>query len=137
MPEFIAERSSSSTRALQAYLVLISSAWNRQTITYGIISQNHMQFGNGGILACPLGCILGWCYEQGLPPLTALVVNDITGLPGDGFGVVDGEDYPAALQHVFRFNWFSIFPPELAALDAAGSRAAAGTLRPPAKRLYS
>jgi hypothetical protein len=136
MPRKIADESHDGTQAFQAYLVLIGLAWNRQTITYGKLSQNQMKFGQGGILADPLGCIMGWCYENGLPPLTALVVNGETGLPGEGLYVERPGELPAAQQKVFRFNqeaggWYSLFPPSADELEAAGQRAGAGTLRLP------
>lgn len=96
------------TRALQAYLVLIGAAWEHKLLTYGSLSQQQMKYGDGGILAPVLGCIMGWCHEQGLPPLTVLVVNAETGLPGDGLTTV--ADFPAAMQRVFRFNWFDLMP---------------------------
>jgi hypothetical protein len=122
-------------RALQAYLVLIGLAWNRQTITYGEISEYQMEFGHGGILSGPLGCIMGWCHEQGLPALTVLVVNDKTGIPGDGLVTVEGENFPAAQQKVFQCNWFSLFPPSISELEEAGKRALDGNLRTPSKRV--
>lgn len=136
MPRRFADESHDGTRALQAYLVLIGLAWTRQTITYGQLSQNQMKYGQGGILADPLGCIMGWCYENGLPPLTALVINGETGLPGGGLYVERPGDLPAAQQKVFGFNsgsggWYSLFPPDPDELEAAGRRAATGTLRAP------
>lgn len=129
--ELFADDSHVKTRALQAYLVLIGLAWNRQTITYGDLSQDRMEFGHGGILASPLGCIMGWCYENGLPPLTALVVNGETGIPGEGLYVERPGDLPAAQQEVFEFNWYSLFPPDINELEASGKRAGADTLREP------
>src|SRR4029077_14110375 len=94
------DESATATRALQAYLVLIGLASNRQLITYGLLSKHQMEYGDGGILAFPLGCIMGWCYENALPPLTVLVVNKETGIPGAGLGTVEDKDYPAAQQRV-------------------------------------
>src|SRR5215210_2778499 len=122
MPLFFRDDSKVPTRALQAYLVLISLAWNRQTITYGALSVDYMDYGPGGILDRSLGCIMGWCYENGLPALTALVVNDDTGIPGEGLGTVEDDDFPAAQQRVFAHNWFELFPPTVAELEAAGQR---------------
>jgi hypothetical protein len=129
--ELFSDRSHVNTRALQAYLVLIGLAWNRQTITYGQLSQDQLEFGHGGILASPLGCIMGWCYENGLPPLTALVVNNDSGLPGEGLIVEPQAELPAAQQRVFEFNWYSIFPPDIRELENAEQRAAAGNLQLP------
>ena len=132
MPLQFANDSHVHTRALQIYMVLVGLAWNRQTITYGELSQRQMEgFGGGGILSKPLGCIMGWCYENGLEPLTVLVVNDQTGVPGFGLMTVPNEDWPAAQQRVFHFNWFSVFPPSLEVLKGAGQRATAGTLIAP------
>jgi len=120
------------TRALQIYLVLVSLAWNRQTITYGAISREQMdRYGDGGIINRPLGCIMGWCYENGLEPLTVLVVNEETGVPGGGLITVPNGDWPGAQQRVYSFNWFSVMPPSLDELREAGQRAEAGTLREP------
>ncbi len=129
--------SSVSKRALQAYLVLIGLAWNRQTITYGDLSADQMGgYGRGGILANVLGCIMGWCYENGLPPLTSIVVNNQTGIPGEGLTTADEDDFPAAQQAVFRQNWFEIVPPSVEELAEAGKRAGAEQLNKPPKRLW-
>jgi hypothetical protein len=116
---------------LRRYLVLVSLAWNNQLITYGALSQRQMKYGDGGILAPVLGCIMGWCHELGLPPLTTLVVNGDTGVPGGGLITVADADFPAAMQRVFKFNWFDLVPPTVAELEACGNRAKAGQLRNP------
>jgi len=83
------ENSHIHTRALQIYQVLIGLAWNRQTITYGELSTQQMAgFGQGGILAGPLDCIMQWCDKHNLEPLTVLVVRDDTGVPGVGLTTV-------------------------------------------------
>jgi putative restriction endonuclease len=132
MPNLVEENSHVHTRALQAYLVLIGLAWNRQTITYGELSQYQMQYGQGGILAGPLGCIMGWCFENRLPSLTAIVVNSETGLPGPGLYLEVPGNLPGVQQQVFAFNWYSIFPPTVQELQDAGVRAGNGKLIPPA-----
>lgn len=131
MPNLFVDDSTVPTRAFQAYLVLIGLAWHRQTVTYGQLSQDYMEYGTGGILAAPLGCIMGWCYEQGLPPLTAIVVNDMTGIPGGGLVTVEGDDFPASQQSVFAKNWFKFSPPTIQELSEAGERVHARTLRKP------
>jgi hypothetical protein len=112
-----------ATRALQIYQVLVGLAWNRQTITYGDLSKEQMGgYGTGGILAGPLNCIMAWCQENGLEPLTVLVVTDATGVPGDGLTTVPLRDWPAAQQRVFNFNWFSLMPPSISELEDASRR---------------
>lgn len=109
------------TRSLQIYMVLIGLAWNRQTITYGMLSKDQMGgYGSGGILDRPLGCIMRWCEQNDLPPLTSLVVNERTGEPGPGLTSVSGRQWPSAQQSVFNLNWFSIFPPTVEQLQQAG-----------------
>jgi hypothetical protein len=106
------------TRALQIYLVLVGLAWNRQTITYGALSTEQMQeFGTGGILDRPLDCIMRWCVANDLEPLTVLVVRDDSGVPGQGLTTVANNDWPAAQQRVFKFNWYSVMPPTLKELE--------------------
>jgi hypothetical protein len=107
-----------STRALQIYQVLIGLAWNRQTVTYGSLSREQMEgFGGGGILNRPLERIMRWCEANHLEPLTVLVVGDDTGVPGHGLTTVANNDWPAAQQRVFKFNWYSIMPPTLEELN--------------------
>ncbi len=55
-----------------------------------------------------------WCDENGLPPLTVLVVNKKTGLPGTG--LILSTDLNADREAVFQFNWYSIVPPTSAEL---------------------
>lgn len=130
MPTYFTDNSHVHTRALQIYQVLVGLAWNRQTISYGALSTNQMGgYGSGGILDRPLGCIMGWCYENGLPPLTVLVVNDETGVPGQGLMTVPDGKWPVAQQRVFAFNWFAIMPPSLLELREAGQRAEIGNPR--------
>jgi hypothetical protein len=123
MASYFEQQSHVGTRALQAYLVLIGLAWERKTVTYGDLSREQMGgYGSGGILDRPLGAIMGWCDEHNLPPLTVLVVNDASGVPGVGLKTVPNNDWPSAQQGVFKFNWFSVVPPTRDQLDAAWRR---------------
>lgn len=108
------------TRALQIYQILIGLAANRQTITYGLLSDKMGGYagGRGGILAHPLGCIMRWCQTNELPALTTLVVDSQTGLPSVGLTTVENNQFPAECERVFRFGWFAIFPPALDELRA-------------------
>lgn len=106
------DRSTRPTRALQAWLILVSRARNRQTLTYGMLDEL-MGYGSAH-LGPILDYILKYCQANDLPPLTVLVVNKDTGLPGSGMG-----DYNFAQQEqVFRFDWFAIVPPTPEELEA-------------------
>jgi hypothetical protein len=49
-----------------------------------------------------------YCRPTRLPPLTALVVNQTTGLPGDG---LIADDLNGDRERVFGCNWYAIRPP--------------------------
>jgi hypothetical protein len=73
-----------------------------------------MHFGTAGpLLAGPLGRIMHWCDREGLPALTAIVIEKATGLPSTGLTTVQQGDFSAEQQRVFAFDWYSIFPPTL------------------------
>jgi hypothetical protein len=110
-----ADDSHHETRALQAWQILIGRAANRQTITYGQLSEQMEGYGGkrGAILSHPLGRIMRWCQANNLPALTTLVVDRITGLPKSGLTTVADDDFPAECERVFKRKWFSIFPPTL------------------------
>jgi len=67
-----------------------------------------MGFRRAGTLAHILGHIMHYCIQNDLPPLTVLVVNQDTGLPGEG---LIGADLNADRETVFNFNWFGLIPP--------------------------
>lgn len=102
------ENSTQPTRALQIWLILISKASNRQTLTYKMLAQL-LGFKGSGTLAHYLGHIQAFCCQNDLPPLTVLVVNQESGLPGSGF--IESSDLPADREKVFNYDWFGIFPP--------------------------
>ena len=62
-----------------------------------------------------------YCTENGLPPLTVLVVSEQTGLPGEGF--IAAADVPAAQMRVFQQPWLDGIAPTAEQLDDAYSRA--------------
>jgi len=94
-------------RALQMWLILIAAADNEQILTYGLLAQK-LGYQSGIILTQMLKHIMYFCRQNGLPPLTILVVNQDTGLPGDG--LVEA-DFNAGRELVFNLDWFSIVPP--------------------------
>ncbi len=64
-----------------------------------------------------LGPIMWLCEDNGWPPLTVLVVNLDTGLPGEGLSTL--EDVNEDREAVFRFNWFAVEPPQSETFRAA------------------
>jgi hypothetical protein len=120
MPTLFRDVSHHPQRALQIYLVLIGLAYNRQNVTYRHLSVNQLKYGDGGILAGPLDRIMRWCDQNRLPPLTALVVAEETGAPGDGLITVTDGNWPMAFKTVFDFDWFSIMPPTIEELESVG-----------------
>jgi len=100
---------------LQIWLILVSKAHNRQTVTYGQLAQL-LGFKGAGTLAHPLGHIMHYCIQNDVPPLTVLVVNQGTGLPGDG---LVGAELNADREAVFEFNWFGLVPPTVEQLGEA------------------
>jgi alkylated DNA nucleotide flippase Atl1 len=107
-----------SERAQQVWQVLVSAAHNRQVFTYGILA-NLIGMGPG-TLARPLGCVMKYCEQQGLPPLTVLVVGKKTGTPGSGLETVDPRHKDEQREKVFQYKWFIRLPPSAEHLEAAG-----------------
>lgn len=75
--------------------------------------------GGAGVMSQFLGPIMYYCKTNGYPPLTVLVVNQGTGLPGDGLTTI--QEINTDREGVFNFNWFSILPPECRDFEAASS----------------
>ncbi len=100
-----------SERAMQVWQILLGTAHNRQTITYGKVA-DHLEFEGAGVLGPILGCIMHYCQAKGLPPLTCLVVNQTTGLPGSGLTTV--ENLPTDREAVYRKNWYALYPVQIA-----------------------
>lgn len=76
-------------------------------MTYGHLARL-LGFERAGTLAHILGHIMHYCIQNDLPPLTVLVVNQETGLPGEG---LTGADLNADREIAFNFNWFGLVPP--------------------------
>ena len=106
-------------RSLQIWSLLICAARERKTYTYGDVA-SVLGFKGAGVFDEMLGGIMWYCRERDLPPLTALVVNQETGQPGGGFLPVG--DLDAAREDVFRFDWFSLEPPETKEFKKAQAR---------------
>ena len=59
-------------------------------------------------MAHMLGHVYFYCKQNGLPPLTVLVVNQDSGLPGEGVEWIEPD---RCREQVFAFNWYGIWPP--------------------------
>jgi alkylated DNA nucleotide flippase Atl1 len=95
-------------RAVQIWQILTGMAYNRQTTTYGEIA-DILGYEGAGVLGRQLGHIMFFCAQNKLPPLTVLVVNGDTGLPGEGLETK--KDLHRERENVFNYDWFSIYPP--------------------------
>lgn len=106
-----------SERASQIWAVLALAAKNRQSLTYGILSKLI------GVPAAGLGKLLepvqSYCLIEGLPPLTILVVQQDTGLPGSGFTGAKAEEFAKDQMRVFSFDWIEHGNPQAEKLEKA------------------
>lgn len=93
-------------RALQIWSILTAAAHNRQVLPFQLVGE---LVGMPPIaLTQPLGLIMHYCEEQGLPPLSVLVVSKETGKPGEGLTAVSNVDRER--ERVFAFGWYSLKP---------------------------
>lgn len=108
-------------RALQIWQILVGFAYARKITTYSEIA-NILKYEGAGTLNRQLGHIMHFCVQNELPPLTVLVVNSETGLPGEGFET-EG-DLHRKREKVFKCKWFDIIPPTPEQLSEAWKIAA-------------
>ena len=104
-----------SERALQIWQVLLGLAYNRQTITYEKLAE---LIGMGNIavgLTQPLIQLMNYCKENNLPPLTILVVQKHSGIPGQGLTTI--EDLNKDREAVFNYEWYKLKPISLIDLN--------------------
>jgi hypothetical protein len=92
-------------QATQVWPILVLSARNQQILSYSTIGRliKAMPVSMGKIL----DPIQKYCEHHKLPPLTAIAVNEATGLPGEGFTAAKIEEIFEAQARVFVFNWFN------------------------------
>lgn len=90
-------------RAAKAWPVLSRTAKDRTVITYKALGDaigiHHRA------VQYVLGVIQAYCLENRLPPLTLLVVNSDSGVPGGGFIAWDVGDAEAGLRKVYARDW--------------------------------
>ena len=94
-----------SERACQIWAVLAWASHHRQTLTYGALSRLV------GVPAAGLGQLLepvqSYCLVSELPPLSILVVQQNSGLPGSGFTGASAGDLAKAQMAVFAYDWIA------------------------------
>jgi hypothetical protein len=102
--------SQNPARAKQMWQILVGKAMNRQTVTYPQLSV--LMYGKEmpSIMASILGHIYCCCKEEGLPPLTTIVVSEITGQPQ--WVSHDAETLCRQQTDVFSYDWYDVVPPE-------------------------
>lgn len=109
-------------RALQIWQILIAHASNKQLLTFGELAKI-IGFDGAGVLAHPLGYIMDYCQYYELPPLTSIVINQVTGSFGDGLVTVNEyETVDLARLDVFYFQWYKLLPPSIEELENIHSK---------------
>ena len=93
-------------RASQLWSLLAFAARSQQLLSYELVCclTGLAQAGIGQFL----DPVQSYCMANRLPPLTAIVISRVTGLPGEGFELPDNYDDVAMAQaSVFVFDWAS------------------------------
>ena len=126
MLTYFKDNTNLASRASQIWQMLTGMAHTRRTTTYKELAYV-LGYKGAGTLGRQLGHIMFFCDQHDLPPLTVLVVNSGTGLPGDGFDVDD--DLHAMREKVFAYNWFGLIPPSVKEYEAAWKKAEAAGWR--------
>lgn len=101
----------SAIRAVQAWIYLISKANQRQFIKYEELAKL-MGYKDNRPLSYILGHIMFYCSQNGLPPLTVIVVNK-EGTPGTGLTALQPEEYNVKREDVFNYGWYDLLPPSI------------------------
>ena len=101
----------SAILALQAWQYLICKAADRQIVQYDDLREL-MEYPTSNPLRWVLHCIMEYCQQNELPPLTLLVVNR-SGVPGGGFTAEDPDNFQQRREEVFDFPWFRVVPPSI------------------------
>ena len=104
------EQMTRAERAMQIWQILITAAYDRRTLTYGRVAAL-LGFKGAGVISQFLNPIMGYCEAKDLPPLTVLVVNQDTGLPGEGLTTL--QEVNQDREKVFNHDWFGMYPVQI------------------------
>jgi len=108
-------------RSNQIWSLLICAARERKTYRYGDIA-TILGFQGAGTMGQFLGPIMRLCKANNWPPLTVLVVNQATGLPSEGLITLENvNNVNEVREAVFKFDWFSIDPPQVKDFESMGN----------------
>lgn len=117
MVRFFSESSSRSVKAQQVVILLMNAAQNKQVLNYDDVSE-YIGYKGAGVLGPILDYVHKWCVASNLPPLTSIVLNKSTGLPGAGLTSVVA-NIPKQWQKVWDYNWADVIPPSSTELEVA------------------
>ena len=104
-------------RAYRAWPILVGHASNDEPMTYGELADDlgvHHR-----AIRYILGVIQDYCLAQMLPPLTILVINGVTRMPGHGFVAWDMDDLDRGRAEVRAFAWQALDNPFTYAADGS------------------
>lgn len=92
--------------AHQAWPILTKAAAKHRILTYLDLA-TALGYRGARVAKFPLWSIQDFCLEKNLPPLTSIVVNKRSGVPGPGFVAWEG-DVGDAHARVFGHDWSTI-----------------------------
>lgn len=104
-------------RVQHVWSLLVCAARDRRTYTYGGLAEALGIRGGARAMRHYLAPVMYYCREHQLPPLTVLVVNRETGLPGEGLTTL--ENVNRDRESVFAYGWFQMEPPETGDFEEA------------------
>lgn len=99
------------SRAVAAHIwpILVGLASTRETVTYGKLGDAlgvHRR-----ALRYPLGEIQAFCIKHQLPPMTSLVVNKRSQVPGNGFYGCALSQLAPEQERVWSYPWVKVTNP--------------------------
>ena len=109
-------------RAFAIWPILVENAIRREKMTYGALAETIGMPGAAQAMREYLNPIMWYCAINGLPPLTATVVNQDTGRPGSGLTTFPPENIEDAWDSVFVHDWLSTHRPTPQELQQAENR---------------
>ena len=111
----------------QAWVILVSAAHNRQTITYRQLATAMFDGYDEPqplLTHRPLIAVAAFCRREELPNLTAIMASEderFLGLPAEGihrdYVALDAAN--AEREKAYRYNWYGVMVPTISELAAA------------------